>query len=444
MSRKYEPLENLSLQKSNSLVSAKYKSSLIENQIMAIALTRIEVDAADVGAPIAAKLYPGELKRLIGDPTNIYKILKKVSKTMTGHTMFLEDGKGNFKAFAVVNNADYMDGVFTVEFNKNLREHILGLERNYTTLELSVLTVFKKNSSFRLYELLKSHIYKSRKSVNHGRVDVEYNISELRFMIGLANGDDPTVKNAMAAMGSKIDWDALYAKLDKKDRKYDAWFDFQRYVVKPAQEELKEKSNIRFEYEGKRVGRKMGRIVFHVYPNTPSDPMVIDERKQLLDTNAIRNRQLEIPLDLYPELYDDYVGHNRLSKEDIDILISKADGDTERVKRAIELADRQPEINNYMGWLIRCIENGYQEVGTLSGSSDRSDAVRVVREEYEKNKDDVIERVFEKTKHKEDYADFLLMVEDNGLTRDMLESVYSANEILQMYADWKVGRNVEF
>ena len=230
----YEPIENLSFQKSNSLVSAKYKSSLVENQIMAIALTRIEVNAVDINAPIEAKLYPGELKRLIGDPTNIYKTLKKVSKTMTGHTMFMEDGKGNFKAFAVVNNAEYIDGVFTVEFNKNLREHILGLEKNYTSYELAVLTRFKKNSSFRLYELLKSHIYKSRMSVNGGRVDVEYNISELRFMIGLANGDDPGVKNAMAAMGNNIDWDVLYEKLDKKDRKYEAWADFQRYVVKPA------------------------------------------------------------------------------------------------------------------------------------------------------------------------------------------------------------------
>ncbi|MBQ7241185.1 MAG: replication initiation protein, partial [Firmicutes bacterium] len=273
----YEPLENLSLKKSNSLVSAKYKSTLVENQIMAVALTRIELNAADSNAPIEARLWPGELKRLIGEPSNIYKTLKKVSKTMTGHTMFLEDGKGNFKAFAVVNNADYVGGVFTVEFNKNLREHVLGLEKNYTSFELAVLTRFKKNSSFRIYELLKSHLYKSRRDVNNGRVDVEYNVSELRFMIGLANGDDQGVKNAMADMGSVINWDELYQKLDKKDRKYETWFDFQRYVIKPAQEELEEKSNLRFEYKGIREGRKMRRIRFAIYPNIPANPDVIDE-----------------------------------------------------------------------------------------------------------------------------------------------------------------------
>ena len=212
---------------------------------------------------------------------------------MTGHTMFIEDGKGNFKAFAVVNNADYEDGVFTVEFNKNLREHVLGLEKNYTSLELAVLTRFKKNSSFRLYELLKSHLYKSRSDINGGRVDVEYKISELRFMIGLANGDDPGVKNAMAAMGNNIDWDVLYSKLDKKDRKYETWFDFQRYVIKPAQEELSEKSNLRFEYEGLRHGRKMEDIRFFVYPNHPTNSEVIDERAEFIEEERAKLAKYE-------------------------------------------------------------------------------------------------------------------------------------------------------
>ena len=356
MIQQYEPLENLSLQKSNSLVSAKYKSSLIENQIMAIALTRIEVNASDSAAPIEARLWPGELKRLIGDPTNIYKTLKKVSKTMTGHTMFIEDGKGNFKAFAVVNNADYQDGVFTIEFNKNLREPVLGLEKNYTSLELAVLTRFKKNSSFRIYELLKSHIYKSRAGVNDGRVDVEYNISELRFMIGLANGDDPGVKNAMAAMGNNIDWDVLYSKLEKKDRKYETWFDFQRYVIKPAQEELAEKSNIRFEYEGIRKGRKMGHILFGIYPNTPRNPDVIYERQEFIEQNAKVNRQLEMPRDLSDKAHSP---------------------DTKR-------------------------------------------------------------RVWEMTKNKEDFGDFLEYIEKyKGISFDVLEEVYDPGEAVQEYIDWK-------
>ena len=436
----YEPLENLSLQKSNSLVSAKYKSSLVENQIMAIALTRIEVNATDVNSPIQAKLWPGELKRLIGDPTNIYKTLKKVSKTMTGHTMFIEDGKGNFKAFAVVNNADYEDGVFTVEFNKNLREHVLGLEKNYTSLELAVLTRFKKNSSFRLYELLKSHLYKSRQDINGGRVDVEYNISELRFMIGLANGDDPGVKNAMAAMNNNIDWDVLYSKLDKKDRKYETWFDFQRYVIKPAQEELEEKSNLRFDYEGIRHGRRMEEIRFYVYPNNPSHPEVIDERREFIEEEkAKQNRQYEMPRDIpeYRPLYDDYVGHNNLSPEDIDLLIKLSGFDSELVRSAIAQADEQPEIENYMGWIVSCIKaGGYSRTDVVEGSHERAVFIKDLKEKA--NSPETKKRVWEMTKQKSDFEDFLRYMEDvKGITVDEIEICYDPGEAAKEYIDWK-------
>lgn len=435
MKQIYEPLENLSIKKSNSLVSAKYKSSLIENQIMAVALTRIEVNAQNADSPIEAKLYPGELKRLIGDPTNIYRTLKKLSTIMTGHTMFIEDGNGNFKAFAVVTNAEYIGGVFTLTFNKNLRGHILGLEKNYTTFELSVLVGFKKNSSFRIYELLKSHIYKSDIFIDNGRVFVEYNINELRFMIGLANGDDPSVKNAMASMGNKVDWDVLYSKLDKKDRKYETWYDFQRYVIKPAQVELEEKSNIRFEYEGVRQGKKIGKILFHVYPNTPKNPDVIDERKQLIESNAIQYRQMELPLDIMPDLYEQYVGHNNLSKEDIDLLIQKAAGDTEAIHRAISMADAQPEIHNYMGWLVKCIENGYNSVGTIYGDSTSYERAEELRQNVERDRRILAFKIWERYKSQEEFSLFLEEVV-GPLDLEQLELAYAPEELTQMYSDW--------
>ena len=446
--RKYEPLENLSLQKSNTLVSAKYKSSLLENQIMAVSLTRIEMENGGDNA-LVARLYPGELKRLIGSAGNIYRTLKKVAQTMTGHTMFIEDGKGNFKAWAMVNNADYVDGIFTVEFNKNLRQHILGLEKNYTSYELSVLTDFKRNSSFRLYELLKSHIYKSKKEVNNGRVDVEYNISELRFMIGLANGDDPGVRNAMATMGNNIDWDILYSKLDKKDRKYESWYDFRRYVVDAAKQELEEKSNIRFEYQGVQTGRKTGRIRFEIYPNELENETILenlDEKKRLIEANAIEDRQYEIPMDVYPELYEELVGHNGLTKEDVDMLLKKAGNDPRKVMRAVKMADAQPNIRNYVGWLVKCIEEDYQEVEVLSGSAENAEVVRTLLNAHEERKKAAAaqEKAWQKVLKKEDFADFLDMVVLNGLSQEVLEQIYSAEERLKMYSDWRIGKEVEF
>lgn len=437
-----EPLKSLSVRKSNDFISAKYKSSLLENQIMAIALTRIEVNAADKDSPLEAKLYPGELKKLVSDPTHIYRDLKKLSKSITGHTMFLEDGKGNFRAFSVVPNADYVDGVFIIKFNDVLRDHVLGLEKNYTSLELSVMTDFKKNASFRLYEVLKKEVYRIPKGDYSGSVEVEYNISELRFIIGLANSDDDDVKKAVA--NGVADWDELYDRLDKKDKKYEEWRDFHRRILKPAQDELEEKSDIRFDFEGIREGRRCRRVHFTIYRNIPRNPEVIDERQRIIEANAKEYRQLEMPYDTFPELYNDLIGHNHLDKEDVDLLLKKADYDEDRVRQVVEMADATDEISNYMGWLIRAIENNYTKTETISGSADRAEEVRTVRKNYENNKAVIVKRAWERVRDNEDFPDFVSMVEDNGLSRELLESIYPVAEILQMYADWKSGRPVNF
>lgn len=437
------PLQELSVRKSNEMVSAKYKSTLLENQIMTIALTRIEERARDENAPLMATLYPGELKRIIGDPSHIYRTLKTVSKTMVGHTMFLEDRQGNFHAYAIVTDAEYQDGAFRVKFNESLRNHILGLEKNYTTYELSVLTDFKSNSSFRLYELLKKEIYKSRKNVNNGRVDVEYRLSELRFMIGLANSDDAGVKNAMGRMGEDIDWDALYDLLDKKDKKYEAWKDMRRYVIEPAQIELEEKSNIRFDFDAYRSGRRIDRIVFHVYPNVPRNQDILDERQVLIEKQ--KNRQLEIPRDLpkYQPLYAEFTGHNGLTEEDIDLLLQKANGDPEQVRSAILLCDKQESVQNYMGWLIRCIERNYTTTETALGSKQTAEITHTMRKEMTEQADNLAAVFWKRTKERngEKFQAFVQMLSEHGLTLELFEEACSGNaECGERYIAWTKGK----
>lgn len=444
-----EPLNSLSLRKSNDFISAKYKSTLLENQVMAIALTKIEVDAKDKDAPLQAKLYPGDLKKLVSDPAHIYRDLKKLAKSITGHTMFLEDGKGNFKAFSVVPNADYIDGVFIIKFNNELRDHVLGLTSSYTNLELAVMTDFKRNTSFRLYEVLKKDAYKIPKNtstVDEPRVQVEYNISELRFIIGLANSDDQIVKNAMANMGKNIDWDDLYEKLDKKDKKYEEWRDFQRRILKPAQEELAEKSDIRFDYEGLREGRKTKRILFTIYRNIPSNPEIIDERQRIIDENTVPFRQLEMPYDTYPELYDELIGHNGLCKEDITLLLKKANYNPNKVREAVKMADEASNnsfINNYMGWLIKCLEEGWGEKGVVEGSSDKAAVVTAVMDEYDKaDKEGLAKKSWDRIKSKPEFAGFIEAIEEEGMDVEQMEVIYSYQELTKAYTDFRLGKGI--
>ena len=149
---------DLMIRKSNTLISGKFKTSILENKIMAIALTRIEIKD---GCPVA-RLYPGEIKQLLGKntDTNIYKKLKRTAKLMTGHQIVIEDSKGNFSIFTMVNNADYVDKQFIITFNKNMTPFVHQLKNNFTTYEVATLMKIEKAHSYRLYELLEMFISK--------------------------------------------------------------------------------------------------------------------------------------------------------------------------------------------------------------------------------------------------------------------------------------------
>lgn len=429
-----ELLKNLSVKKSNELISSKFNASLLEQQVMTIALSRIE-QTNDVDDPFVAKLYPGELKRLISDEAHIYRDLKKLSKKITGHTMFVEDGKGNFEAFSLVPSASYIDGVFTISFNKALKQHVFNLEKNFSSLMLSIMTQFKKSASFRLYEILYKDAYKIKYS-KVGYIQVEYNVSELKFMIGIANADSPVIKKEMAE-NSVIDWDELYNKLPKEDKKYENWTDFQRYVLNVAKDELQEKSNIRFEYEGIRLGRKVKRILFTIYENEPQNYNTINERARMVDRLKLENRQMEIPVDIYPDIYNDFVGHNNLSIEDITLLLKKSGFNEEKVRRAIKLADEQDYINNYMGWLVKCIENDYNETNVLKGSEKRAQEINKIKESYEDKKQDTGMRVWNKAKNNKDFVNYL---EETGLNIEYLEEAFDVEKRIDYYLSWKINK----
>lgn len=444
MGKNNEPLTRLKVRKSNELIVAKYKASLLENQVMAIALSRIEVNADNDGDySLEARLYPGDLRRLISDPTHIYRDLKKLSKKIIGRTMFLEDGKGNFKAFAVVPNADYQDGVFTIKFNSEIKRHVfnLGKGKNYASYELAIMTNFKKSTSFRLYEVLKKDAYRIP-GEDDACIQVEYNICELRFMVGLANSDVPFVKDAISQSREKVDWDGLYDQLDKGDKSYEDWQDLQRYVLKPAQMEMEEKSDIRFEYEGIREGRRTKRILFTIYRNTPQNVTAIDNKKALIDAGMTVNRQLEMPLDMYPELYENFTDHNGLAVEDITLLLNKAAGDEGKVRRAIELADKQSYIKNYMGWIIAAIERGFEGVEVIDGSAETAKKVQEISEHLNSNRESIANQVWRKIKTKPEFPEFIADINQKGFDLDQLELIFEPEELTKAFTDWKVTKDI--
>lgn len=433
---------DLVLRKSNSLISGKYKTSLLENKIMAIALTRITIID---GCPVAT-LYPGEIKKILGkeNDTNIYRTLKRTAKIMTGHNLIIESGTGEFRAFSMINNADYIDKKFTITFNKNLTPYVHNLKNNFTTMEVAVLMKFKKGYSYRIYELLKKEIYKSKPDVNNGIVIKEYGLNELRCTIGLANTDEEGVKKAIADGKS---WDYIYENVIK-EKQFPVWYDFKRKVLEPAREELAQTSDIRFNYEADRYGTggKIRRIRFFIEKNNPEEYVyenVANTAKLIRESNK---EYQQITMDDFVEITDDeteldsYIGMNGLTRDHLIEFVRLADGDEEKVIRAIKKANEQPELRNYIGWIISCIKrNGYEDpIPVIQGSTEKGEKVKALKEFYKNNKNDIAEKVWQKIKSRSDYQDFISYMAANGIKESSIEVIYDAGERADLYTEWKI------
>ncbi len=430
----------LVVRKSNELVGAKYKSNLLENQMVAIAMTRIEADNND---DVCAKLYPGELKKLINRDNNLYAELKTIGTMMTGHTIVLEDGKGNFKAFALIKTAEYKDGVFTIKFNEEIKPHMFDLRDNYTTLSLSTLSSFKKNASFRLYELLIKEVgYKNKEYKQVGHISVVYGINELKFMIGLANADEKGVQKYLAKnQHTNIDWDYVYNEVCI-EKSYDEWRDLRRRIIMPAQKELEEKSDIRFEFKGIRQGRTYGKIEFTIYPNDVSDEMkdAINAKAKIInETRIVDNPHQYNMFEMgHQDFFDKYRGHNNiLSDGDIEIFLDDADGDEKKVERAINMADRQTEINNYIGWIRDCIKNGYAEpIDVIEGSHEKAVTIKQALASAQKNNKKKSALLWEKIKTKEDFPEFMSELEEAGFPFDQFDVAFEDDIKSKVYTAW--------
>lgn len=439
-----QSLENLNLKKSNTFITAKFKASPLENQLMAIALTRLEEQYDDKGLLcFEAEIYPGEIRQLIKDDDHIYRDLKKVSKMMVGRTICLEDGKGNFNVFSLVPNAKYEDHVFKITFNKELKPHIFELTEKFTTLQLSMVTELK-DWSYRIYEVLKKDLYLADRMPDK-HVKIEYRLAEFRFMIGLANINSDVIKEDIK---QNPNWDELYDKLPNKEKKYERPGDLEKNVLKPAMTELAEKSDLAFNYELVKEGRFYKKIVFIIKRQDIKETDNLKKKQAIIEK---KSHQLEIPDDIgiYRPFYDKYEGDPdfHFSKKDLSLLLEKAAFNMELAESGIEAARSKESLNNFMGWIIKYIQaGGYEDVPTLNGSVDAARVMNEFKAEFEEEKKSGIvqERAWASFRSRDRFPEFLDFLADNGFDEQAFIDVYGYDRACKMFISWGRGMEVEF
>lgn len=346
-----------SYKKSNLLISSKYKSTITENKIQAIALASIQNAKENKAGNLECTFSAAELRKLFGDDSgSLYKRLDSTAKKMTGSVIgYTNEETQSFEYISVISKAKYEDSKFTIIFNGELKDQILDIQEKYTILNLTTMMKFEHVYSFRLYEYIKSEYYKKKYIVQERIKGMGYEMTipcaEMRLMMGTVDANDNKVK-AVLSKGKKPDYNKAVEVAEKeKKSKFKEWKEFKRSVIDVAVKEINELTELNIECKTDRAGIG-GKAVGISFIITDKEDTISNIEPEVIDEKSV-----DI-LDLIDEVRS-FITDN-LPSSDIKAILESADLDVDRVRLAYELSKRQKQISNLTGWLIKAIRENYQ------------------------------------------------------------------------------------
>lgn len=299
---------------SNALVEACYKLSLQEARIILFLASRIEPDDSDF------KDYEIPVKELAEiaqiDSSSLYSTMIGVTDTLLKKVFKVkkEDGKTEQFAWLCAAIHNPRSGSITLRFDKELKPYLLKLKKNFTSFSLSVAIKFKNIFSFRIYELLKQYESIGKREIS---------IDDLRWM------------------------------LDLDDNTYPLYGNFKQRVIKPIQKELKEKSDIYFDFDEIKRGRSINAIRFIIHKQPfPSDQQNLKNAKAEGQEEA-EDVFINELVELLPKEYQKLASYKKML-----IKYFYKNGKNYVVRNILYANDKSNKIN-YRAYLSKSLENDY-------------------------------------------------------------------------------------
>ena len=225
----YEVSPDMKLQKrnavmENALIEARYSLTVEEQRLVLTTIAMLDnVETAPSGFPTLK--IP---KKLIIEATGLhekdYKVIRNSLEKLMSRVITIETDKG-FELYQWFAKAKYNKGdeYIEVQFHPDLKPYLLELKKRFTKIPLKNVLQLRSKYAIRLYELLK------RYEDTGFRTDY---LPELRKKLGV------------------------------EDNEYPRFFDFERYVLKPAVKEINKKTDLEVSYTKKKTGRRITHIEF--------------------------------------------------------------------------------------------------------------------------------------------------------------------------------------
>ncbi|WP_026505505.1 replication initiation protein [Butyrivibrio sp. NC3005] len=348
-------LKNVTYKKSNTLITAKGKSTLLGQKLFAIGILMAkELDDGSLEAVIPGTFLRKALGRSNGSFYDQIVALvepqKNKASLLDWRIIYKDRDEQKIEASNVITDVTFHDGRLTLRYNSKIKKYITGLKSNYTVLNLTESLTFTSIYTYRLYEVLKSEMDYQR-AVNHseGPYEVTYGLTDLKLMLGIIDPQE-NADIAKALKKESPDYDKIEKKAEESGlNKMSNYTDFRRYALERGRKELNKKSSIHVEYEPVRMGRG-GKVVSvrftltRVGRDKPKEP-VAEPKKDIFEL-----------VDEVQQLFTE-----KITASEAKAILEAAEMDMKSVRYAYNLSRKSGHIENIVGWMISAIKNGYTD-----------------------------------------------------------------------------------
>ncbi len=316
--------------KDNKLIEAKYSLSTLQQKVILQAISRIEPTDTKHIYKFSIMDF-AESVDLKGSKT-IYNQMATICDQLTDLKKFyIEKENGGIAYINWVASAEYVpkEAVVEVEFSQKLMPYLLELKEQFTTYYLANIMALKSSYSIRLFELLKQY-----EKLGKRKIELE----NLRQLVGTTE---------IGQNGEII------------KEEYPLYANFKSRVIISAQKELKQKTDIYFNFKEIKQGRKVVAIEFEILENTKNKKRI---------QNVIDYEQ--ISLDII-QLQEEFKNKTKvdIKYETLDKLVKEKGFDL--VKKYIDNWDKfkHQSIKNILGFFIVAVTQEFDIPSKQNGNN---------------------------------------------------------------------------
>ena len=312
--------ENYLVTKSNYFImNSSYDLSLEEQKIILTLASMVQPEDEEF-KPYIFKI--SDFMELLGVENQAkYTEIPKITKELMKKVFEIQEGDTLIQT-AWLSGAKYKKGSGEVEltFSSYLKPYMLKLNTMFTQYKLANILSMKSKYSPRIYEILKCNEFKKQ-----GYIEIE--VEELR-------------------------------KLLKADNIYPRYNDFKRKVLEQTQKELKKISDINFDFEEIKTGRKVTALRFYIHKNrikVINNNMIIEEVSATVSEDNEQEKE-----DLEKIIY--LMKFESIKELDAIKIYKAANGDINKIQEKYNLSKSMPGIKNIVGWMIKAIKEDYHAI----------------------------------------------------------------------------------